>query len=370
MATALSWDDRFGVHDMGEAAIFVPVGGLVEADVHIDNPARILRTRSLIRQAGLDSELELLSPREASLDEIARVHSPEHIERMAATAAQGGGDAGGGFTPMDGHSYDLARLSAGSALTVLEAVMDGGAANGHAMLRRSGHHASRDSGYGFCVFNNCAIVARAAQADHQVGRLAIVDIDAHHGNGTEALFYDDPSVLTISIQQDRSFPVDTGGVEALGEGEGLGANLNVNLPAGTGDGGFLDAMDRIVIPSLDAFAPELVIVACGVDASPYDPLSQLAVTAAGFSAVGERLLGAAERSAGGRLVMVQEGGYSHQYAPFCWLALIEAIAGRAERHEDPFAPFLSECPFTAITDWQRAANDATLRAAESYWARA
>ena len=370
MATALSWDDRFGLHDMGEAAIFVPAGGLVAPDLHIDNPARILRTRAVMREAGLDSELRLLSPREAHVDEIARVHSEEHMARMAETAARGGGDAGGGYTPMDGRSYGLALLSAGSALTVLEAVMSGAARNGHAMLRRSGHHASRETGYGFCVFNNCAIVARAAQADHQVGRVAVVDIDAHHGNGTEALFYDDPSVLTISVQQDRSFPVDTGDVEALGAGDGLGANLNVNLPAGTGDGGYLDAVDRIVVPALDAFAPELVVVACGVDASPYDPLSQLAVTATGFAAVGGRLRDAAERTAGGRLVTVQEGGYSHQYAPFCWLALIEAIADRPERHEDPFAPFLAGCPFNALTDWQRAANDATLRVAEGYWARA
>jgi acetoin utilization deacetylase AcuC-like enzyme len=298
------------------------------------------------------------------------VHSPEHVQRMAATVASGGGDAGGGYTPMDARSYGLALLSAGSALTVLEAVMSGRADNGHAMVRRSGHHASRDTGHGFCVFNNCAIVARAAQADHHVGRVAILDIDVHHGNGTEAIFYDDPDVLTISIHQDRSFPVDTGGVDAVGAGDGVGANLNVNLPAGTGDGGYLDAMDRIVVPALAAFAPELVVVACGVDASPYDPLSQLAVTAAGFSAVGERLRAAAEHRAGGRLVMVQEGGYSHQYAPFCWLALIEAIADRPERHADPFAPFLAGCPFHALTDWQRAANDATLRAAERYWARA
>src|SRR5262249_13416790 len=159
-----------------------------EADRHIDNPARIVRTRNLVREAGLDDELLLLRPREARLEEIARVHAPEHIERMAATAAAGGGDAGGGYTPMDAPPFGLALLSAGSALSLLEAVMDGRAEAGHAMLRRSGHHASRDTGYGFCIFNNCAIVARAAQAEHGVGRVAIVDIDAHHGNGTEALF--------------------------------------------------------------------------------------------------------------------------------------------------------------------------------------
>ena len=370
MTTALSWDERFGTHDMGEAAIFVPPEGLVEADVHIDNPARILRTRTLIRAAGLDPELTVVRPREAGPEEILLAHSEEHLERMRATVALGGGDAGGGYTPMDGRSYGLALLSAGSALTVLELVAAGAATNGHAMLRRSGHHASREAGYGFCVFNNCAIVARAAQSRHGLARVAVVDIDAHHGNGTEALFYDDPTVLTISIHQDRSFPIETGGVEAAGAGDGLGANVNVNLPAGTGDGGYLDAMDRIVLPVLEAFGPDLVVVACGVDASPYDPLSQLAVTAAGFAAVGDRLRAAAARLAGGRLMLVQEGGYSHQYAPFCWLALLEALMDRPTRHADPFSPFLEGCAFVPLAPWQRAANDATLREVERYWATA
>ena len=248
--SALCWDERFATHDMGRGAMYLPIEGLIEDDLHVDNTARIVRTRNLIRAAGLDDALRVVAPREATVDEILRVHSREHVERMEAESERGRGDAGGGYTPMDGRSYGLALLSAGSALTALELVLSGETQTAHAMLRRSGHHASRDSGYGFCIFNNCAIAAAAAREQFGLDRVAIVDIDAHHGNGTEAIFLAEPGVLTISIQQDRSFPVETGSVETVGEGAGEGRNVNVNLPAGTGDPGYHYAVDRIVAPVL------------------------------------------------------------------------------------------------------------------------
>ncbi len=358
VTTALCWDDLFATHDMGRGAMYLPIEGLIEDDLHVDNTARIVRTRNLVSRAGLDSVLRITEPRAATVEELLRVHSPEHVERMAAVSVAGGGDAGGDYTPMDGRSYDLALLSAGSALTALELVMTGEVANAHAMLRRSGHHAWRESGYGFCIFNNCAVVARAAQEQFGVGRVAIVDIDAHHGNGSEWIFAADPSVLTVSIHQDRSFPSDSGLVEAVGEGEGVGTNVNVNLPAGTGDPGYLYALDRIVVPALAQFAPELLVIACGVDASLFDPLSRLGVTAAGFAAIAERLRGVAASACEGRVVSVQEGGYSHVYAPFCWLAVIETLAG-LERHEDPYEMFIAGQPCCReFPPWQREAIDA------------
>lgn len=367
MATALCWDERFGTHDMGRGAMYLPVEGLLEDDLHVDNTARIVRTRMLVRNAGLDDVLVLLEPREATAAELERVHSYEHVEAMRAVSEAGAGDAGGGYTPMDGRSYELALLSAGSALTGLEAVLSGRVTTAHAMLRRSGHHAWRESGYGFCVFNNCAVAARAAQTDFGVERVAIVDIDAHHGNGTEAIFASDPSVLTISIHQDRSFPVETGAVDNVGEGPGTGRNVNVNLPAGVGDPGYLDAIDRIVCPILREFRPELLIVACGVDASLFDPLSRLGVTAGGFAMIAERLVEVAGGTCDGRLLSVQEGGYSHVYAPFCWLAIIETIAG-LERHEDPFEAFVAgQACCRELAPWHVEANNETRAALASYW---
>jgi acetoin utilization deacetylase AcuC-like enzyme len=367
MATALCWDERFATHDMGRGAMYLQIEGLLEDDIFVDNTARITRTRNLIRNAGLDDVLQLTSPRAAEVEEVTRVHTVDYVERMQAESAKGRGDAGGGGTPMDARSYDLALLSAGSALTALELVMRGEAATAHAMLRRSGHHAWWDSGYGFCIFNNCSIAARAAQVVFGAEKVAIVDIDAHHGNGTEAIFLEDPSVLAVSIQQDRSFPSDSGSVETIGEGVGAGRNVNVNLPAGTGDPGYAFAVDRIVLPVLRAFAPDVIVVACGVDASLFDPLSRLGMTAAGFAAVADRLLAVADEVCGGRLVSVQEGGYSHVYAPFCWLAIIETIA-RLPRHEDPYELFIAGQPCCReFPPWQRSAIDEQAAFLSRYW---
>ncbi len=358
MTTALCWDDRFATHDMGRGAIYLPIDGLIEDDLHVDNTARISRTRNLITKAGLDSVLRIVEPRMATVEELTRVHSHEHVQQMEAVSAAGGGDAGGGYTPMDGRSYDLALLSAGSALTAMELVMNGEVATAHAMLRRSGHHAWRDSGYGFCIFNNCAVVAKAAQEQFGLSRVAVVDIDAHHGNGTEWIFAEDPSVLTVSIHQDRSFPSDSGFTKDVGQGDGLGTNVNVNLPAGTGDPGYLYALDRIVLPALTSFEPELLVIACGVDASLFDPLSRLGVTAAGFASIAERLLAAASETCEGRVVSVQEGGYSHVYAPFCWLAVIETLARLSTRSDDPYEMFIAGQPVCReFPDWQREAID-------------
>ncbi len=367
VASALCWDERFATHDMGRGAMYLPIEGLIEDDLHVDNTARIVRTRNLIRAAGLDDAIRVVAPREATVDELLRVHSREHIERMEAESERGRGDAGGGYTPMDGRSYGLALLSAGSALTALELVLADETQTAHAMLRRSGHHASRDSGYGFCIFNNCAIAATAAREQFGLDRVAIVDIDAHHGNGTEAIFLAEPGVLTISIQQDRSFPVETGSVETVGDGAGEGRNVNVNLPAGTGDPGYHYAVDRIVAPVLRRFAPQLVVVACGVDASLFDPLSRLGVTATGFAGIAERLLAVADDVCQGRLISVQEGGYSHVYAPFCWLAVVETIA-RLPRHEDPYEAFVAgQACCREFPPWQRNAIDEQADFLRRWW---
>jgi acetoin utilization deacetylase AcuC-like enzyme len=353
--TTLTWTERFGVHDMGDWAIYVPPAGLVEPDVHIDNPKRTARLRRLIAKVGLDERLDVVSPRRATTEELEAVHSPGHVERMRAVSEAGGGDAGGGFTPMNGESYDLALLSAGSVITCVERVLSGEAERAYAIGRRSGHHASRDTGYGFCIFNNVAAAARAAQRGG-AERVAIVDIDAHHGNGTEAIFYDDPSVLTISLHEDRMFPIETGGAEARGGPGAEGSNLNVNLAPGTGDAGYLYAIERVAVPALNAFAPDFMLVVAGVDASMYDPLSTLALTAAGFATVAEHLIAVAVEHCGGRVVFEQEGGYSPVYAPFCWLALLETLA-EAPRSEDPFAPFLAGAGFTELAPHQRALVD-------------
>ena len=333
--TTLTWSERFGQHDMGDWAIYIPPTGLVEPDTHLDNPVRTARLRRLIAKTGLEERLDVVVPRAATPEEIEAVHSAEHVARMAAVSEAGWGDAGGGFTPMNGDSYDLALLSAGSVLTCVERVLAGEADRAYGLGRRSGHHASRDTGYGFCIFNNVAVAAAAAKAGG-VERIAIVDVDAHHGNGTEAIFYDDPSVLTISLHEDRMFPLETGSADDRGGAGAESSNLNVPLPAGTGDDGYALAFDAIVAPVVRAFAPELVIVGAGQDASASDPLGRMAVTVPGFRALTDRVVALAAEVCDGRLVAMLEGGYSLQHLPLANLAILEGLAGLAPSwSEDP-----------------------------------
>jgi len=365
--TLLCWDDRFAIHDTGNAALYLYEGGLVQGTLpHVDNPERSLRMREVIRRAGLDPVLDIVAPTPATPAQVERAHSNEHVARMSAISRAGGGDGGGGYTPMDGRSYDLALLSAGSAITAVRAVVEGSAPNAYAMLRRAGHHASREMGFGFCIFNNVAVAARTAQSELGVDRIAIVDIDVHHGNGTEAIFAQDASVLTVSLHQDRMFPPDTGGVEVVGGVAGAGRNVNLPLPGGTGDAAYELALDRIVAPVLREFAPELIIVACGLDASVFDPMARLAVTAQGFAGIADRLLALAENICSGRIAFIQEGGYSPAYAPFCGLAIVEAMAGVGDRHADPFEDFLAPS-LRELAGYQRDAVEGLAREHTRRW---
>ena len=354
MSTLLTWHERFSEHDTGTAALYLPEGGLVEGTLrHVDNPDRVVRTREVVRRAGLETVLDVVEPPAATAEQVELAHSPEHVARMQAVSEAGGGDAGGGFTPMDAQSYDLALLSAGSVVEAVRRVVRGDADNAYALVRKAGHHASRDTGLGFCIFNNTAVAARVAQVELGVERVAIVDFDVHHGNGTEAIFAADPSVLTISLHQDRMFPPDTGGLDEVGSGPGAGTNLNLPLPPGTGDRGYELAIADVVVPVVRSFAPDLVLVGAGVDASVFDPMARMAVTASGFGTIADHLLDLASSVCDGRVVFAQEGGYSPAYGPFCALAMIEALAG-GERHEDPFEAFLAPV-LRELADYQREA---------------
>lgn len=354
--TGLVWHERMMWHDTGSGASELPSGGWLEPGEHSESPATKRRLKNLLDATGLTDELHLLAPRPATVDELQRVHTEAYVDRIRELSQGRGGDAGS-EAPFGNGSFEIAQLAAGGTITAIDAVLDDAVANAYALVRPPGHHALPDLGMGFCIFANVAVAIRHAQTTRGVGRVAVVDWDVHHGNGTQTVFWDDPSVLAISLHQDGLYPARSGLLGETGGPGAVGATLNVPLPAGSGTGAYLAALDQVVVPALEAFAPELIVIACGFDAGALDPLGRMLLPATAFGEMTARLLAAADRLCGGRIVASHEGGYSAGHVPFCGLAVIETLSGRSAGIDDPFA-YLAAVPGQAIEPHQQAAVDA------------
>jgi acetoin utilization deacetylase AcuC-like enzyme len=338
MATGWLCHELYFWHDTRSAAGFLPAGhGVIEPDTHAENPQTKRRFRNLLEVSGLLGRLVQIEPRAATEEEILRCHTLEYLERIKALSAENGGDAGE-FTPFGPGSYEIALLAAGGVITAVDAVLDGKVDNVYALVRPPGHHAEADIGRGFCIFANAAIAARHAREARGLERVAVVDWDVHHGNGTQKAFYSDPTVLTISSHQDNYYPPDSGHVHEIGEAEGEGFSINIPLPPGSGSGAYVAAYERVVAPALRAFKPELVIVASGLDANAMDPLAHMMVHSGGYRRLTEIVMEVAEEVCGGRLVVEHEGGYSSAYVPYCGLAIVEQLSGIKSSIDDPFLP--------------------------------
>ena len=359
MTTGLVWHERMMWHDTGSGASELPAGGWLEPHVHVESPDTKRRLKNLLDATGLTDGLTAIRPRPATVEELCRVHGRAHVDRVATLSAGHGGDAGE-EAPFGHGSYEIALLAAGGVIGAVDAVLQGAVGNAYALVRPPGHHAVPEQGMGFCLFANVAVAVRHAQAARGVGRVAVVDWDVHHGNGTQAAFWDDPSVLAISLHQDGLYPERSGGLAERGGGAGLGATLNVPLPAGSGRGAYLAALDRVVVPALERFRPELIVIACGYDAGALDPLGRMLLSAAAFGEMTAKLLDAAARLCDGRLVAAHEGGYSAGHVPFCGLAVIEALSGLSAGIEDPFA-YLGQVPGQELQPHQHEAVEAAAR---------
>jgi len=330
MATGLVWHERYMWHNTGRASgpFLSDASGWLEPDWrHSENSETKRRFRNLLDVSGLLDQLVRVDPRPATVEELCRYHTPEYVEEVRMLSAGAGGEGIDGSTVIGKGSYEVALLSAGGVMAAVDAVLDGAVDNAYALVRPPGHHALPDAGMGFCLFGNVALAALHAREARGLARVAIVDWDVHHGNGTQAAFYADPSVLTISLHQDNCFPPNSGTVEENGEGPGQGFNINVPLPPGSGDGAYVAAFERIVVPALEQFGPELVIVASGLDASAMDPLGRMMLSPDGYGRLTRIMLDAVARLCGGRLVLAHEGGYSAELVPFCGLAIMEALSG-------------------------------------------
>jgi acetoin utilization deacetylase AcuC-like enzyme len=274
------------------------------------HPENARRLHAILDHLGADPELRRLPAirsSEADPEVVLGAHRDAHVRRIER-AAHGGGAWIDPDTYCTDRSYEVALRAAGAAVEGVARVCSGEAGSAFAIIRPPGHHATRDRAMGFCLFNNAAVAARAAQRGHGLEKVAVVDIDVHHGNGTQDVFYDDPSVLYCSLHQWPLYP-GTGRRGETGEGAGAGATVNGPLPPGTTGEEWLAAFDELIAPALRAHAPELIVVSAGYDGHRADPLANLQLATSTYAEVARRLATLAEETAGGRTVWVLEGGY-------------------------------------------------------------
>jgi acetoin utilization deacetylase AcuC-like enzyme len=340
MPTGLVWHERYMWHDTRHAGGPLPAGGWIEPHVHSENPDSKRRIRNLLDAGGLLEQLVHVEPRDATIDEVCRFHSRAYVDKIQALSDDNGGDAGF-LTAFGPGSFEIALRSAGGTIAAIDAVLDGAVDNCYALVRPPGHHAIPDSGMGFCLLGNIAIAVHHARQARGLARVAVVDWDVHHGNGTQAAFYDDPSVLTISLHQDNCFPPGSGPISDTGSGAGAGYNINIPLPPGSGHGAYLSSFERVVVPALRAFRPELVVIASGFDASGMDPLGRQLLHSESYRELTRLVMDVAGECCDGRLVMSHEGGYSPSVVPFCGLAVLEQMSGIRTAVDDPYLPLIA-----------------------------
>ncbi|RWI48933.1 MAG: class II histone deacetylase [Mesorhizobium sp.] len=335
MTTGFVFHELYLWHNTWNWAQVFPPSLTVQPGTHAENPETKRRLRNLLEVSGILEHLVTIKPRKATVEEVGQVHTPAHIAKIKEISDRGYGDAST-LTPLGAGSYEIALLAAGGAIEAMDAVVKGTVQNAYALIRPPGHHAAADVGMGFCLFANAAIAIKHAQTQLGIGRIATVDWDVHHGNGTQSIFYSDPSVLTISLHQDNLFPLDSGAMSENGESEGKGFNINVPLPPGSGPGAYTLAFEKVVIPALRQFKPELIVVPCGFDASGVDPMGRMMMNSSGYRHLTRMLLKAADELCSGRLLMTHEGGYSEMYVPYCGLAVVEELCGHRTDVTDPW----------------------------------
>lgn len=354
--TAFFFDELSLWHSAGLHALTLPVGGWVQppaAAGHAESPETKRRLKSLLDVSGLTRQLQVRGAAPASEEDLLRVHTPDYLQRFKALSDAGGGELGP-HAPIGPGSYGIARLSAGLAMAAVDAVLAGEVDNAYSLSRPPGHHCLADGAMGFCFLANIAVAIEVAKARRGLGKVAVIDWDVHHGNGTQSIFEERGDVLSISLHQDGCFPAGYSGENERGRGAGLGANINIPLPPGSGHAAYIHAMERIVVPALERFEPELIIVACGYDANAVDPLARMLLHSDSFREMTRLMREAAERLCRGRLVLVHEGGYSEAYVPFCGLATIEELAGVRTGVDDPMLEFVQlQQPVETVAAFQR-----------------
>ncbi len=295
MTTGLLYDPIYLEHDTGFG--------------HPERSDRLAAVTGYIEKQAYFGDIERVSPRSAELEWVRQIHTTRYIERAEAACRKNYSHLDVPDVAISTRSYDVALLAAGGALELGDRVISGALDNAFGLVRPPGHHAEHEMALGFCLFNNIAILARYLQKKHGLEKILILDWDVHHGNGTQHSFEEDPTVFYVSLHQYPFYP-GTGGATETGVGRGSGATLNCPMSAGAGDDDYKQAFVDRILPRVDEFKPEILLISAGFDAHADDPLAQINLSTDCYGWMTRRMLEAADRHADGRLIALLEGGYN------------------------------------------------------------
>ncbi|TCP30612.1 acetoin utilization deacetylase AcuC-like enzyme [Scopulibacillus darangshiensis] len=346
--TAFIYHEDFLKHNTGKQMYRLPSGHSMDVGLEFENGKRVAYIKDMLEKTGLLEHMKHVLPYEAAEEDLLRVHTQRHINDMRKKCQEGVRLLGSEVYGCQ-DSERIARLSAGGAMKAVDIVCNElePINQAYALIRPPGHHAGANHAEGFCIYNNAAVAARYAIEKYPLKRVAIIDWDVHHGNGTQEIFYSQNQVLFMSIHEENYFPLYSGQLEEIGEGDGRGYNVNIPLPSGTGSAGYNIVFDHLIDPIIQQYQPDLIIVSAGQDPNGLDPLSRMRVMRPGFQAMAGKVREMASATSNARLVVLQEGGYSLPYLPIATLGVIEGMTNMYTEFQDPHgipeSPITDEC---------------------------
>lgn len=352
--TGYVFDEWYMWHDSGSISFtkFMQPGPSQE------DPETKRRIHNLIQVSGLYDKLIPIKARHATKEQILLFHTEKYHNLIMEGSLQSKGSDGGEQCRFGFGGYEIATLSCGGVLNAIDAVLDNTVDNAYCLVRPPGHHAIADKGMGFCIFNNIVIGAKYLRTlNRNIHRVAIVDYDVHHGNGTQEAFWDDNNTLFISLHQDNNYPQGCGTINEIGSEKAKGTTINIPLPPGSGSGAYYYAFDKVVIPALEKFQPDFILVSSGFDPSYADRLAAMMLSSEAFANITQRLMDAANKLCNGKIVFCHEGGYSPDYVPYCGLAVLEELSGFKTQVTDPYLTEVSNWGYQSLQSHQKLVVD-------------
>ncbi|XP_016487473.1 histone deacetylase 8 isoform X1 [Nicotiana tabacum] len=344
------WDEGMLKHDTGTGVFDTGMdpGFLDVLEKHPENADRVKNILSILKRGPISPFISWHHGRLALISELLSFHTQEYVNELIEADRNGGKEICGG-TFLNPGSWDATLLAAGTTLSAMQHIIDGHGKFAYALVRPPGHHAQPTQADGYCFLNNAGLAVQLA-LDSGCRKVAVLDIDVHYGNGTADGFYRSDKVLTISLHMNHgswgpSHP-QSGTIDELGEGVGFGYNLNIPLPNGTGDEGYGYAVQHLVVPAIEKFEPDMMVLVVGQDSSAFDPNGRQCLTMEGCRDIGRTIRGMADKYSNGRLLIVQEGGYHVTYAAYCLHATLEGVLNVSEPLlSDPIAYYPEDASF-------------------------